>query len=173
MMEGVRSVALCRADCSSPDSWRLVEIEFKGFMVPRFRLLPAVAHGKCTQKTIQWWSVLSPWDMVCLGKTVFPSAKLTKTELVIYGRWLIHCSSNIGHGSKPVHIIIWLVSIIWWVELSSPVTDSVFLGEQGQTCWYPSSNTISNSVNLTGMGFVEYSTVVTYIGLSFGLHGHP
>lgn len=88
MMEGVQSVALCRAECSSPENWRLVEIEFKGFMVPRFRLLPAAAHGKCTQGTIHWWVVLSPWDMVCLSKTVFPSAKLT--SLVICGRWLIH-----------------------------------------------------------------------------------
>lgn len=60
------------------------------------------------------------------------------------------------------------------IELfSSPVTDTVHLREQGQTCWYPSGNPISNSVNLTGMGSMEYSTVVTYIGLSFGLHGHP
>lgn len=57
--------------------------------------------------------------------------------------------------------------------LSSPVTDRVLLREQGQTYWYPSSHPISNSVNLTGMGFMEYSTVLIYIGLSFALHGHP
>lgn len=79
-MEGVQSVALCRAECS----WRLVETEFKGFMGPRFRLLPATAHGKCTRDTMQCWGMLSPWDMVQLSKTVFPSTKLT--SLVIYGR---------------------------------------------------------------------------------------
>lgn len=57
--------------------------------------------------------------------------------------------------------------------LSSPVSVSVLLREKGQTCWYPSSHPISNSVSLTGMGSIEYSTILTYIGLSFGLHGHP
>lgn len=84
MMERIQSVALCRAECSSPENWRLVEIVFKGFLVPGFRLLPAAAHEKCTQGTMQWWGVLSPWDMVHLSKTLFPSAKLA--SLVVCGR---------------------------------------------------------------------------------------
>lgn len=46
--DGVRRAAH-GADCSSPENWRLVEVEFKGFMVPRFRLLPAAGCVKCTQ----------------------------------------------------------------------------------------------------------------------------
>lgn len=48
-MEGVQSVALCGPDHSSPENWRLVELEFKGFMVPGFGLLPAAGRGKYPQ----------------------------------------------------------------------------------------------------------------------------
>lgn len=47
--DGVQRAALCGAECSSPENWRLFEVEFKGFMVPRFRLLPAASHGKFMQ----------------------------------------------------------------------------------------------------------------------------
>lgn len=40
---------MCGAECSSPENWRLVEVEFKGLVVPRFRFLPASAQVKYTQ----------------------------------------------------------------------------------------------------------------------------
>lgn len=77
--------------------------------------------------------------------------------------WFIACQTSGMDQSQCKSYSGWPQFHYEVEPLSFPLPDSVLLREQGQTCWDPSSNPISNSVNLTGMGSMEYSTVVNYL----------